>query len=135
LLAPLPVRRTILISDDEPLLTNSFARSAQRRGFDVVADNSCSAPELALAHHPDVIVLDVHQPTSGIELLARLKANELTRDIPVIMVTAWASSDDRRACQELKADYLELKPLSADFWDRVEEWIDVKNREDVLSRS
>jgi len=51
--------------------------------------------DLALAHRPDVIVLDINLPgMSGLELLARLKAQHETRDIPVLALSAAASPRD-----------------------------------------
>jgi CheY-like chemotaxis protein/anti-sigma regulatory factor (Ser/Thr protein kinase) len=78
--------------------------------------------ELAYSNTPDVIVLDLHLPDmSGREVLARLKADLRTRDIPVVVATADA---DRRRGQELLGDgafaYL-TKPLDLQsFLDTVD---------------
>ena len=78
--------------------------------------------ELAYSNTPDVIVLDLHLPDmSGREVLARLKADLRTRDIPVVVATADA---DRRRGQELVGDgafaYL-TKPLDLQaFLDTVD---------------
>ena len=53
--------------------------------------------DLALAHHPDVIVLDIDLPgMSGFEVLRRLKASPETNEIPVIALTASAFPSDRK---------------------------------------
>jgi len=68
--------------------------------------------ELARQHRPDLIVLDLHLPDmSGIEVLKRLKAEDTTREIPVVMLTADATKGQSdRAVRLGAADYL-TKPL------------------------
>ncbi len=109
----------ILISDDEPRLLLSLAEVAKARGLAVIADGSSLAYELAKEHHPDVVILDMNQKVRGPELLRQLKEDPATRSIPVVMVTGWCEPEDRRACAELGAEYCELKPVRADFWERL----------------
>ena len=79
---------TILVSDDEPLLVNALKREARRFGIDVIIDTKSNVVELAQAQRPDLIVLDIHQSLDGRDLLAALKKNPETRDVPVIMLSA-----------------------------------------------
>ena len=67
---------------------------------------------LAIAHHPDVIILDIHLPDiSGYEVLARLKAMRETADIPVLALSADAMPRDlERGRAAGFTDYL-TKPL------------------------
>lgn len=62
---------------------------------------------------PDLILLDIVMPEmDGYEVLRQLKANELTRDIPVLLATAITGNDDERPGLELGAlDYIS-KPYS-----------------------
>ena len=68
--------------------------------------------ELARQHHPDLIVLDLHLPDMpGTEVLTRLKTDPITREIPVIVLTADASGRQSERVRQLGAiDYL-TKPL------------------------
>jgi CheY-like chemotaxis protein len=68
--------------------------------------------ELAERHQPDLILLDLHLPdVPGAELFERLRANPLTRDIPVVVVSADATERQfKRLLDAGAADYL-TKPL------------------------
>ena len=71
--------------------------------------------DLAVAHRPDVIVLDINLPgMSGFELLSRLQANPATRDIPVLALTAAAFPRDAK------------KGLAAGFFRYITKPLDVK---------
>jgi len=71
--------------------------------------------ELARQHRPDLILLDLHLPDlDGPDVLKRLREDELTREIPVIIVSADATPDvQRRLLAAGAARYL-TKPLDLD---------------------
>lgn len=106
---------TILVSDDEPLLGNALKREARRLGIDVLVDTTSNVVELALEVLPDLIVLDVHQRRDGRDLLAALKRNPATRDVPVIMLSANEDQFLRHTCFELGAADYEVKPFDPAF--------------------
>ena len=66
------------------------------QGYKVVGTGlGAAAVHLAREHHPDLIILDIRLPDiSGLEAVRRLKADELTRMIPIIAVTAVAMRED-----------------------------------------
>ena len=69
---------------------------------------------------PDLIVLDVNLPkVDGYEVLEKLKSDELTSDIPVVMLTTSLSEDDIIKSYQYKADHYIAKPLDADDFFRV----------------
>ncbi len=105
----------ILISDDEPLLVNAIKREARRFGIEVLIDTKSNVVELAQAHRPDLIVLDVHQSLDGRDLLAALKRNPETRSVPVIMLSANEDQFIRHCCFELGACDYEVKPFDPSF--------------------
>ncbi len=83
-------RGNILIVDDTPTNLHLFMRLLTKQGYDVrpVGDGYL-ALESARAEPPDLILLDVLMPgMTGYEVCERLKADERTRDIPVIFVSA-----------------------------------------------
>jgi PAS domain S-box-containing protein len=68
--------------------------------------------DLAWKHRPDLILLDLHLPDlSGSEVLRRLQADERTRDIPVVMVSADATLDSLERLQALGAQAYLTKPI------------------------
>ncbi len=110
---------TILVSDDEPLLVNALKREARRFGIDVIIDTKSNVVELAQAQRPDLIVLDIHQSLDGRDLLAALKKNPQTRDVPVIMLSANEDQFIRHCCFELGACDYEVKPFDPSFLRKV----------------
>jgi two-component system cell cycle response regulator DivK len=68
------------------------------QGYRVVGTGlGAAAVHLAREHHPELIILDIRLPDiSGLEVVRRLKAEELTRMIPIIAVTAVAMREDER---------------------------------------
>ncbi|MCA2980069.1 MAG: response regulator [Myxococcaceae bacterium] len=110
---------TILVSDDEPMLVNALRREARRLGIDVLVDTHSDVVAMAREHHPDLIVLDVHQRTDGRDLLADLKRDPSTKDVPVIMLSANEDQFLRHTCFELGAIDYELKPFDPTFLRKV----------------
>jgi two-component system alkaline phosphatase synthesis response regulator PhoP len=80
----------ILAVDDEPHILKLVSFSLKSGGFDVIeASDGLSAIEIAEAEQPDLILMDVMMPVlDGYEACRRLKDNPLTKDIPVVMLTA-----------------------------------------------
>ena len=106
--------QTILIVDDEQNIRNILDFSLAAEGYQVI--EACDGHEamiLALAERPDLIILDVMMPyTDGFEVCRRLKKDMRTSTIPVIMLTAKNSRDDRRRGENMKADAYITKPFS-----------------------
>ena len=108
-------RPTILFSDDEPLLVAALQRQARRMGLDSIPDTTSDVQALAKRHRPAVIVLDLHQRIDGRDLLAELKRDPETRDLKVIVLSAFEDQFVRRTCLELGALGYELKPFDPSF--------------------
>ncbi|MBF0551214.1 MAG: diguanylate cyclase [Deltaproteobacteria bacterium] len=90
--------------------------------------------DIALAEAPDLILLDVMMPDmNGYEVCTRLKAEERTKDIPVIFVTALNQEDDEAKGLEIGAiDYI-IKPISpAIIRARVKNHLELKRYRDFL---
>jgi two-component system, sensor histidine kinase and response regulator len=103
----------ILIADDVPMNLSVLMEFLESTGYKVlVATDGISAIEQAEYAKPDIILLDVMMPgIDGFETCARLKASEVTRDIPVIFMTALSETVDKVRGFELgAADYI-TKPL------------------------
>jgi len=104
----------ILVVDDEVNITQILQFSIGAEGFDVLtAQNGEEAIEKARREQPDLIILDIMMPKiDGYEACRILKANPLTRHIPVVLLTAKGREIDKRLGFEVGAtDYI-VKPFS-----------------------
>jgi two-component system alkaline phosphatase synthesis response regulator PhoP len=105
---------TILIVEDEKDIAELVAYNLKREGFQVrLADSGEKGLALAQKTPPDLVLLDLMLPgVDGREVCRRLKANEATRSIPVVMLTARGEDTDVVAGLELGADDYITKPFS-----------------------
>ena len=106
--------RTILIVDDEAPIREMIAVALEMAGYECLeAGNSQEALAVIVDRKPDLLLLDWMLPGStGIELARRLKRDELTADIPIIMLTAKGQEDNKIQGLEVGAhDYI-TKPFS-----------------------
>lgn len=103
----------ILIVEDNEMNRDMLSRRLTRRGFDVVTASDGKAGLDAVAHeHPDLILMDLSLPEiDGWEATRRLKADPVTRDIPVIALTAHAMAGDESSALEAGCDDYETKPV------------------------
>ena len=108
------VGRNILIVDDEAPIREMIAVALEMAGYDCLeAENSQQAHAIIVDRKPDLILLDWMLPgTSGIELARRLKRDELTGDIPIIMLTAKGEEDNKIQGLEVGADDYLGKPFN-----------------------
>ena len=86
-------QKTILVIEDDPWTRTITTALLAGEGFAVVeAKNGEEGLQQARAHTPHAILLDLALPTkSGLDVLRELKAEVPTRDIPVIVVSAYGS--------------------------------------------
>ncbi len=112
-------RLTVLISDDEPMLVAALAREARRAGLEPLIDTNSDVVTLARQHHPDIILLDVHQRIDGRDLLVSLKRDPETSHLKVIILSAVEDQFMRRTCLELGAEDYAVKPFDPAFLNRV----------------
>ena len=106
--------RKVLIADDETNIRDILDFSLHAEGFEAIgARSGDEAFTLAVSEQPDLVILDVMMPgTSGIETCRLLKNDRRTRHLPVILLTARTSGDDRAAGEEAGADAYITKPFS-----------------------
>jgi len=105
--------RRVLVVDDEPNILFALEETVRDLGFECIA--ACDGEDalvIARGARPDLIITDVIMPRlNGFELCERLKADEATRDIPVVMVTVRASERDRSQGSSAGADAYLTKPF------------------------
>ena len=105
---------TILIVEDEEAHRLILQHNLEEAGYEVIsaADGEIGL-ELIQAYKPDVIVLDWMMPKlSGIELCRQIKSSSITKNIPVIMLSARSEEVDRIRGLDIGADDYVSKPYS-----------------------
>jgi two-component system phosphate regulon response regulator PhoB len=104
----------VLVIDDEKDLLELVRYNLTKEGYDVIAAQKGEAGlEIAFQHKPDLILLDVMMPgMDGLEVCRRLRGDERTGRIPLIMLTARGAESDRVVGLELGADDYVTKPFS-----------------------
>ena len=105
---------TVLVVEDEPAQREVLSYNLTAEGFRVCqAENGDEALLLVEEDTPDVIVLDWMMPNlSGIEVCRRLKTRQVTRGIPIIMLSARSEEVDKVRGLETGADDYVIKPYS-----------------------
>jgi two-component system cell cycle response regulator DivK len=106
----------VLIIEDNPRNLKLARDILTHAGFETLeAPNAQDGLALARSRHPGVVLMDVQLPDmDGVEALGRLRSDPMTRDIPVVAVTAFAMRDDR------------ARLLAAGFDDYVEKPLDIR---------
>ena len=106
---------TILIVDDEAAIREMIRVGLELAGYEgLEASNAQDAHGIIVDQRPDLVLLDWMMPvTSGIELLRRLRRDEVTRDLLVIMLTAKDDEDNRVQGLDVGADDYITKPFSS----------------------
>jgi two-component system response regulator VicR len=109
------INKQILCIEDEQEMIDLIRLILARRGFEVRgANGGKEGLEAIRSHHPDLVLLDLMMPDmDGWEVYQQMKADEATRNIPVIVVTAKAQSIDKVLGLHIaKVDDYIAKPFS-----------------------
>ena len=109
-----PASKTVLIVEDNELNRKLFVDVLEANGYATIGtDNAAEAMQLARAHRPDLILLDIQLPEiSGLEVTKWLKADAALAPIPVIAVTALAMKGDEAMVRAGGCDDYISKPIS-----------------------
>ncbi len=131
------MEKILVIDDRKDNLTAIEAQiSMMNKTLEIVtADSGMSGLEMARIHQPDVILLDIHMPEmDGYEVCRKLKADSLTRQIPVIFLTALrTSAADRIKGLEIGADAFLSKPVNeGELMAEIGVMLRIKRAEDQL---
>ncbi|HEX4940548.1 MAG TPA: phosphate regulon transcriptional regulator PhoB [Candidatus Kapabacteria bacterium] len=104
----------VLIVDDEEAIREMISVALELAGFQwIEAENAQVAHSRIVDERPDLILLDWMLPgVSGIELARRLKRDEATGEIPIIMLTAKSEEDNKIQGLDAGADDYITKPFS-----------------------
>ena len=122
----------VLVVEDEGHIRNILEYNLRLDGFEVyLAEDGREGLELAYDKIPDVILLDWMMPEmNGLEVLAELKRDKRTKDIPVFMLTAKAMTRDVELCLCEGADDYISKPF-----DQAELGQTIKSKLEILVKN
>ena len=106
--------KRVLVVDDEIHIVHVVAIKLRNNGYEVeTANNGAEAFEYACRNKPDIIVTDFQMPTmTGMELVEKLRQNEDTKNIPIIMLTARSFAIPKERQEQLKISNCLSKPFS-----------------------
>jgi two-component system, OmpR family, KDP operon response regulator KdpE len=104
---------TLLVVDDDTKVREFVGLTLRLGGYQVLfADDGEGVPEMVIRQRPRMVVMDISMPVvTGIDALRRLRS--LGSDVPVIMLTARGSDEDKLAAFDAGADDYLVKPFSA----------------------
>ena len=126
----------ILVADDEQEIRSLLDEFLKEEGYDVLlAADGNQALQLAETENPQAIILDIKMPgLDGIEVCKRLKENEQTRFIPVIVITGFA--DNKLDALDMGADDFVNKPFDmVELSIRVRSVLRIRHLKDELERA
>ncbi|MTI63651.1 sigma-54 dependent transcriptional regulator [Methylophaga sp.] len=106
----------VLLIEDETLFAKSVLRRLEREGHRATIQDSIAGGRDALMNDlPDILLLDVRLPDgNGLDLLREIRSRDSSKDLPVVVVTAYGELEDAVAAMKLGAtDYLK-KPVDLD---------------------
>jgi len=109
------VQKRVLIVEDEPAIRDMVAFALRKAGMEAIHAADARSAQTAIGDQvPDLILLDWMLPgMTGIDLARRLRRDDLTRDIPIIMLTARGEETDRVNGLDAGVDDYVVKPFSA----------------------
>jgi len=110
------VTKRILIAEDERNIAESLRFLLTREGHEVsLALDGAEALSMVRRARPDALVLDLMLPkVSGFDILKELRADESTRTLPILMLTAKGQANDRQTAEDLGVDAFVTKPFAND---------------------
>lgn len=103
----------ILLVEDNEMNRDMLSRRLVRNGHEVsIAIDGQQGVDMAILLRPDLILMDMSLPViDGWEATRQIRANDVTRKIPVIALTAHAMAGDREKAMEAGCDDYDTKPV------------------------
>ena len=103
----------ILLVEDNELNRDMLSRRLKRKGFTVLsAKNGQEGIDVAISENPDIILMDLSLPVvDGWTAAGKLKADAVTKSIPIIALTAHAMKGDREKALDAGCDEYDTKPI------------------------
>ncbi|MBO0662645.1 response regulator [Jiella sp. MQZ9-1] len=119
--------KTVMIVEDNELNMKLFRDLLVAHGYDTVQTrNGLEAVELARAHRPDLILMDIQLPEiSGLDVTRQLKDDPELHPIPIVAVTAFAMKGDEERIRQGGCEAYISKPISVNrFMEVIRSFLD-----------
>jgi two-component system, cell cycle response regulator DivK len=106
----------ILIIEDDAMIRDVLVRRIEIQGYQIItATDGIQGVQRARVDLPDLIVMDMGLPMlNGWQATHRIRSMPLTRNIPIIALTAFAMKEDRARCLATGCNEYESKPIDFD---------------------
>ncbi len=103
----------VLLVEDNEMNRDMLSRRLTKRGYEVVmAIDGQQGVDMAVSEKPDIILLDMSLPVvDGWEAAQQIKANEVSKGLPLIALTAHAMASDRERALSAGCDDFDTKPV------------------------
>jgi len=103
----------ILLIEDNEMNRDMLSRRLERKGYEtIIAVDGQEGVEKTESEKPDLVLMDMSLPVlDGWEATRKLKSNSVTRNIPIIGLSAHAMSGDREKAIEAGCDDYDTKPV------------------------
>lgn len=135
---PRPVRRTVLVADDDATVRDYLSSTLSAMGFWVeTASDGDEALRRIARDRPDLLLLDIHMPNGdGHRVTASLRNDTATVDLPILMMTALDARNERLRAVDEGVDDFVTKPLDrAELVARMRALLRLKDLHDQFKRS
>ncbi len=124
--------KKVLVVEDNELNMKLFNDLLESQGYEVIQTrDGLSALDLARAHRPDLIIMDIQLPeVPGTDVIKWLKEDESLRHIPVIAVTAFAMKGDQERIRESGCEAYMSKPITVtEFLETVRRFLEGRDEQ------
>ena len=103
----------VLLVEDNEMNRDMLSRRLTKRGYEVVmAIDGQQGVDMAVSEKPDIILLDMSLPVvDGWEAAQQIKANEVSKGVPLVALTAHAMASDRERALSAGCDDFDTKPV------------------------
>ncbi len=118
----------VLLVDDDPVILKLLQVNFEMEGYTVMmANDGVEGVEMARSQRPDIVLCDIMMPRmDGLEVTRTLKADEETRRIPIILLSARAQAFDIQEGKAVGADDYVTKPFDPlELLDRVKDLLQI----------
>jgi len=119
----------VLLVDDDPVILKLLQVNFEMEGYTVMmANDGLEGVEMARSKRPDIVLCDIMMPKmDGLEVTRALKADEETRGIPIILLSARAQAFDIQEGKDVGADDYVTKPFDPlELLDRVKDLLEAR---------
>jgi len=128
-------QQAVLVIDDEGPYSRVVAEVLAKKGFRVrTAAHGLSGLFAAKRDQPDLILLDIMMPEmDGLTVVRKIRAEPTLSQTPVVVISALASAEDRRAALEAGADAFLPKPFTMEeLTQAIGPFVDVEMAQDPI---